>query len=163
MLDSVIKQVISYIVSCFDSQSRPSFLFSLTFRTPMTQTTWGLSEGKCLSPTSCQRLFTLTLKPRTTTSTYWRLSKASIWERQCWQGGKSARRPLLWQPAGTLVKSCDRYMITRTISMPRLLTVHDRCYYTNCAYTNLVCYHSDFLYNDDTQCDFLLFLSKEID
>lgn len=94
------------------------FCFSFTLRVPRTPTTWGPLEGRCRSPTSWPRSFILKPKARTTASTCWPPSKASASAQRHSQGRNTARRPLLHQEGGTLVKSCDPYVITGPINTP---------------------------------------------
>lgn len=90
--------------------------FPSQFRARRTQTTWGLLAGKCRSPTNCRRSFILKLKTRTAASTCWVPFKAWLSAQQCSQGGNTERRLLLHQQVGTLVKSCEQYVVTGTWS-----------------------------------------------
>ncbi len=130
----------------------PLFLlfFSIMIRTPRTKTTWGLLEGKCRSPVSCRRSFIPKPKPRTAASTCWAPFKASVSAQRRSRGGNTARRPLQHQRVGTLVESCDQYVITGTISHRLLILfvvkgnsrgntlIHDCCSNTNCASTSYI-------------------------
>lgn len=120
------KSVSNYHIPVFSPSTSFSSVFLPWLRTPGTQTTWGLLEGKCRSPMSCRRWFILKPNPRTTASTCWAPFKASASAQRRSQGGITARRSLLHQLIWTPVESCDQCVITgKTSTTPPVTTAEE--------------------------------------